>query len=145
MANLAQAIREEITRLTRKEIKATFMQTKKQVSVHRSSIAALKRQNQALLKRIAFLEAREKKRLGKVLSATAVPEGSRFGAKSLRSQRAKTGLSQANYARLVGVSTLTINSWENGKSRPRQAQLAKLVAVRGLGKREAGKRLESLD
>jgi len=44
--------------------------------------------------------------------------------------------------RLVGVSSLTVYSWEHGKSRPRNAQFASLVAVRGLGRREALKKLE---
>ena len=39
---------------------------------------------------------------------------------------------------------LTIYNWELGKSRPRKEQLAALVAVRGIGKREALKRLELL-
>ena len=40
--------------------------------------------------------------------------------------------------------SLTIHNWESAKSRPRQEQLAALVAVRGIGKREAAKRLELL-
>ena len=39
---------------------------------------------------------------------------------------------------------LTIYNWELGKARPRQKQLAGLVAVRGLGRREAMKKLEML-
>jgi DNA-binding transcriptional regulator YiaG len=58
--------------------------------------------------------------------------------------RARLGLSAKDFGRLVGVAGLTIYSWESGKSRPRQKQLAGLAAVRHLGKREAGKRLEML-
>lgn len=54
------------------------------------------------------------------------------------------GLSAADYAKLVGVSELTIYNWESGKTRPRQEQFAALVAVRGIEKREALKRLELL-
>ena len=54
------------------------------------------------------------------------------------------GLSAADYGRLVGVSALTIYNWESGKSRPRRAQFAAIVAVRGIGKREAADRLASL-
>ena len=52
-------------------------------------------------------------------------------------------MSAADYGKLVGVSALTIYHWESGKSRPRKAQLAVLTAVRGIGKREAMKRIES--
>ena len=49
-----------------------------------------------------------------------------------------------NYAKLVGVSPITIYNWEQGKTRPQKAQLASLVAVRGIGKREALEKLEVL-
>ena len=48
------------------------------------------------------------------------------------------------YGKLVGVSPLTIFNWEKGKNRPQAAQLAALVAVRGIGKREAMQRLKLL-
>ena len=69
-------------------------------------------------------------------------EGVRFSARSVKAQRARLKLSAKDYGKLVGVSGLTIYSWESGKTRPRQKQLAGLVAVRGLGKREALKKLE---
>jgi DNA-binding transcriptional regulator YiaG len=72
-------------------------------------------------------------------------EGVRFSARSVRAQRRRLGLSAADYGRLVGVSALTIYNWESGKSRPRQAPFAAVVAVRGIGKREAAERLASLD
>ena len=61
----------------------------------------------------------------------------RFSPTWLRKHRARLSLSAADYARLVGVSGLTIYHWEKGKSRPRQAQLEALAGVRGLGVREA--------
>ena len=39
---------------------------------------------------------------------------------------------------------LTIYNWEQEKARPRKAQLAALVAVRGIGKREALLKLAEL-
>src|SRR6185295_12078560 len=69
----------------------------------------------------------------------------RFSARSVKAQRRRTGLSAADYAKLVGVSGLTIYNWENGKSRPRREQLASLIAMRGLGKRQAHAKLELLN
>jgi transcriptional regulator with XRE-family HTH domain len=63
----------------------------------------------------------------------------------VKAQRERTGLSAADYAKLVGVSALTIYNWEQGKTRPRQEQLAALVAIRGIGKREALAKLELLE
>jgi DNA-binding transcriptional regulator YiaG len=65
----------------------------------------------------------------------------RFSARSVKAQRRRTGLSAADYAKLVGVSPLTIYNWEHHKSRPRREQFAALVALRNLGKREAKAKL----
>jgi DNA-binding transcriptional regulator YiaG len=143
MADLANALKEEIRRLARKEIKAETGATKQAVAQHRREIAKLKRQVAEQEKKIAFLEGRERKRLQEP-EAEEVAEGARFSARSVKAQRERLGLSAADYAKLVGVSSLTIYNWENGKNRPRQEQLAALVAVRGIGKREALRRLELL-
>jgi DNA-binding transcriptional regulator YiaG len=55
--------------------------------------------------------------------------------------REKLDLSAADYAALVGVSALTIYSWEHGKTRLRSAQLEAWRAIRNLGKREAWRKL----
>ena len=144
MANLAATIKEEIQRLARKEIKAQTGSTKQAVAQYRREIAHLKRQLRAQAKKIAFLEAQERKRLGQPQVAEKPAEGVRFSARSVKVQRERLGFSAANYAKLVGVSELTIYNWEQGKTRPRKEQLAALVAVRGIGKREASAKLELL-
>lgn len=64
-----------------------------------------------------------------------------FSAATVARERARLELSAADFGQLIGVSPLTIYNWEKGKSRPRQAQIDKLDAVKGIGKREAWKRL----
>ena len=86
----------------------------------------------------------------RTLSATQVRQiipcniGQALASKSVR-HREKIGFSQAEYAAMVGVSSLTIYNWESGRTRPRNEQLAALVAVRKFGKREAERRWELLD
>jgi DNA-binding transcriptional regulator YiaG len=145
MANLAAAIKDEIQRLARKEIKSQTGSTKQAVAQYRREIASLKRQVRTQESKIAFLESQEKKRLAEPPAAEEAADGIRFSARSVKAQRMRLGLSAADYAKLVGVSALTIYNWEQGKTRPRQEQLAALVAVRGIGKREALSRLELLD
>jgi DNA-binding transcriptional regulator YiaG len=141
MPNLAATLKEEIQRLAKKEIKAQTGSTKQAVAKYRGEIAKLKRQVREQEKKIAFLAAQEQKRLGQPPSEEPT-EGIRFSARSVSAQRERLGLSAANYAKLVGVSGLTIYNWEQGKSRPRKEQLAALAAVRGIGKREALAKLE---
>jgi transcriptional regulator with XRE-family HTH domain len=66
----------------------------------------------------------------------------RFVAKGLRSQRKRLGLSQTDVGTLLGVSAQSIYNWESESARPRDDQLAKLAALRGIGKREAAERLK---
>ena len=144
MPNIAAVLKEEITRLARKEVHAQTKTIRKANAQYRRDIAQLKRQADALSKQVAYLERQERKRVSKKVSA-ANAEGKRFSARGLKTHRQNVGLSATDYAALVGVSGQTIYSWEQGKSKPRAEQLASLVAVRELGKREAFKRLELLE
>ena len=144
MPNLAATLKDEIQRLARKEVKAQASTTKQAVAQYRRDIAALKRQMREQEKKLNFLEAQEKKRTGQPQATEEETEGVRFSARSVRAQRKRLGFSAADYAKLVGVSSLTIYNWEQDKTRPQKAQLASLVAVRGIGKREALAKLELL-
>ena len=63
----------------------------------------------------------------------------------MKTDRRRAGLSAQDYGRLTGVSAQTIYSWESGQSKPRATALARWATVRGLGQREAARRLELLD
>jgi DNA-binding transcriptional regulator YiaG len=64
-----------------------------------------------------------------------------FSPEEVFAERERLELSAADYGELVGVSALTIYNWEKGKTKPREAQLQKWLAVRGIGKRKAWKSL----
>ena len=65
----------------------------------------------------------------------------RFSAKGLQARRSRLDLSAADFGKLLGVSAQSIYNWESEKARPRAEQIAKLAALRGLGKREVAARL----
>lgn len=144
MVNVSVVLKDMICRLAKKEIKRQASSTKQAVAQHRRDIARLKRQVRDQQKEIGFLKTQEGKRLSQPQAKEAPGEGLRFSARSVKAQRKRLKLSAADYGKLVGVSGLTIYSWESGKSRPRKAQFAGLVAVRGIGKREALAKLEAL-
>lgn len=143
MANFATVLKEEIKRLARKEAKAVTDTARRQSAQHRRDIATLKRQVSGLQKKVALLEKKVWKQ-GVGAGTGSADEQVRFSAKGLKSQRDRLGISAADYAALVGVSTQTLYNWEHGRSRPQRAQIQKLAAIRGLGKREALARLEHL-
>ena len=146
MTTLAIALKDEIRRLARKEIRAQTGRTSRAVAQYRREIARLKRQQREHEKKLAFLAAQTRKSIASPSAAAAhdLNGSTRFSARSVRAQRRRTGLSAADYAKLVGVSPLTIYNWEHNKSRPRQGQFTALVALRGLGKREAQTKLDVL-
>jgi len=144
MSNMAVVLRDEIRRLARKEIRAVVGTTQKAVAQYRKEIANLKRLLSKQEKSVTQLKRQLSEQQELPAGEEEPLEGVRFSARSVRAQRRRLGLSAADYGRLVGVSALTIYNWESGKSHPRQAQFAGLVAVRGIGKREAAERLASL-
>jgi DNA-binding transcriptional regulator YiaG len=166
MANLASALKEEIGRLARREVRQQTAGTAKSTAQMERDIAALKRQVQDLQRKLSPPRAPSapsapsatkkapskktaaKKANGKAAGAASKPAEqsgrARFSAKGLKTDRERLGLSADNYGKLVGVSGLSIYNWEQGKARPRESSIAALMSVRGIGKREAAKRLENL-
>lgn len=152
MPNLASILKDEIARLARKEIRAQVGKTQKQVAEQRREIAELKRVNAELNRRLNFLEKQEKQRLEqpaepkviiqKADGTTEAETTTRFSPKWLSKHREKLGLSAADYAKLVGCAPLSIYKWEKGESAPRAKQREALAAIRGIGKREALRRIE---
>ena len=68
----------------------------------------------------------------------------RHSARSVQAQRKRLKLSAADFGKLVGVSGLTVYSWEHGRRRPRKEKLAALVVVRQMGRREALAKLDAI-
>jgi DNA-binding transcriptional regulator YiaG len=138
MANLAAVLKGEIARVARREIKLAVEPLRKSSAGYRREIAEVKRQVGAL--------QRELKSAGKVQRGDAsanVPAGPtpRFMAQGLRSLRARLDLSAADFGRLIGASGQSVYNWEAGKAVPRATQQSAIASVRGLGKREARRRL----
>jgi DNA-binding transcriptional regulator YiaG len=145
MTTLAIALKDEIRRLARKEIKAQTGKTARTVAQYRRQIAALKRQIREQERKLTFLQKQEQKRGDSPDKSITANGTTRFSARSVRAQRQRVALSAADYARLVGVSPLTIYNWEHGKSRPRNGQFESLLALRGIGKREARAKLNLIN
>jgi DNA-binding XRE family transcriptional regulator len=143
MPNIGALLKQEIGRLSRREIRGQVQATKKASAQYRRHIAGLRRQVAALERQVALLQRRVAN--GSAASSTeSAPRKVRFVAKGLKAQRARLGLSAAEYAKLVGVSPQSIYNWEQGHTSPRAEQLAVVAKLRGIGKREAHAHLEEL-
>ena len=143
MPNIGAVLKEEISRLSRRQVRALVETTRKATAQHRRHIAALKRQVTKLERQVALLEQRVLATPPIALSSSEAKRG-RFVAKGLRSQRVRLGLSATDFGKLVGVSAQSIYNWERKLAGPRPQQLARLAALRGIGKREAHARLQQI-
>lgn len=57
-------------------------------------------------------------------------------AAGIRGIREKTGLNQAQFSKLLGVTASTYCQWESGKVKPRAAGLEKIASIKAMGKRD---------
>lgn len=140
MPNIANILKEEISRLARKELRGETEHLKKASAQYRAEIAALKRRVAALEQQVSRIE----KRAGKAPAVPVATEAAsrvRFTAKGLRTLRQRLGLSVAEIATLLEVSAQTIYNWETETTHPRGQQVAAIAALRGIGKREAAARV----
>jgi DNA-binding transcriptional regulator YiaG len=143
MANIALVLKEEITRIARKEFRGQTAQLEKVSAQYRTEMAALKRRISALEKQVPrALKSRDVS--AKPELKTDAASGKRFSAKGLRTLRARLDLSAKDFAKLLGVSDQSVNKWEAERAVPRAAQLASIAAVRKIGKKEALAKLASV-
>ena len=136
MPNIASALKSEISRIARKEVKAEVLTLRKSAASHRKEIAELKRRAQTLEQLL--------RRLGQTKTPQPSPAAAndesgvhRFSAKGLLTHRKRLGLSASEVGVLMGTSSQTIYNWEQGKARPQASHLAAIAALRTLGKKQA--------
>ena len=147
MPDIARVLREEIQRLARKESKAA-------VANLRKDNAMLKRVAADFKRRLAKLEGEnrlllsdaQKRRKQSMQVVDGDVERARITAKMVRATRDKLGLSQADFAQLIGVSTQTVLQWEHKEGRLsfRGNAKAAIVAARKFSRKEAQQQLEAL-
>ena len=140
MANLTSMLKDEISRISRKEIRGETDKLKKTSAQYRSEIASLKRRTLSLEQQVSRLEKLVSKLAGEAAPSEPASKP-RFTAKGFKSQRDRLDLSAEAAGSLLGVSAQTIYSWEAGKSSPRAAQMERIVALKGLGKRDVAELL----
>lgn len=140
MGNLAKALKDEIRRLARREIRAELAVVKRATVQHRHEIARLKRELTETRRALGAVRA-ERDRLKAAAPPAEAADTKRWSPRGMAAHRKRLGLSAKDYGALVGVTGKTIYQWESGKRRPRPKQFAAVVALRGLGKREALARL----
>jgi DNA-binding transcriptional regulator YiaG len=137
MPDIASALKAEIFRLARKEIRTEVTGLKKASSQQRTHIAALRKQIGSLERSLKKASRAPGSSPGTSTQEAGEPSGLRFRASGLASHRQRLGVSAADFGRLLGVSGQSVYRWENGEVKPRRSQLEAIAAVRKMGRREA--------
>ncbi len=144
MSNVASALKEEISRISRKEIRRETACFKKSTTTHRSEIAALKRRLLVLERQLRRVGRERQSSRPVAANEDSVSPGTRFSAKSMAAQRKRLGLSAAQCGLLIGTLGQSVYNWEEGKVRPRPQHLAAIAALKSMGKRQVAERLSTL-
>jgi DNA-binding transcriptional regulator YiaG len=147
MPNVMQVLRSEITRLARKEVKGSVTKVHKPTVQLRHDVAELKRTVATLVKATNIIQGvLEKIAAAQPVEAPEQTAKARITGKGIRSLRRKLKLSQAEFGRLIGVSSQTVVNMEK-KSGPlavRKVTREAILAIRGMGARDAKAKLAEM-
>ena len=140
MPKLATVLKDEITRLARKEVRAESLPMHKAAVQSRTDINALKRRVAALEKQVASLS---RAATIKKTETASDPATIRFSAKGFGILRRRLGLSATEMGFLLDASDQSIYKWERGV-RPRPNQMPKIATLRKMSKQQVAELLKSL-
>jgi DNA-binding transcriptional regulator YiaG len=136
MGKVEEAVRSEITRLARKELRATVGPLLREVRDLKRTVGRLATVVAKLDRDAAQRSERQAGRKGWLEVAADEVRTARISARAIKNLRKKLGISQEKLALLAEVSPGGVAAWEQGRARPRGKNKAILVALRKLGRRD---------
>ena len=145
MPNIAEVLKQEISRLARKEARQECASLLTQIRNLRDTVNKQKKTIGKLEKTITRLGGQIPKSSKPIQAPIEAEEGKvrvRMSPASIKRIRDKFAISQAQMGKLLEVSTNTIVRWEAGSSTPRDRYKRALAKLRGTGKRAIKKLLE---
>jgi DNA-binding transcriptional regulator YiaG len=148
MPRLAEVLRGEIIRISRREARIATAGIREAKVKLTKTVADLKRKIAKLQGEHKWLMAAEKKRLvQKPQIAPEISKKARLTSKGIRRLRKRLGLSQAELGKLLGASTQTVHMWETKKGplRLRGNTLTAVLSAREMGAREAKRRIAEME
>ena len=145
MANFAQLLKEEITRLSKKEARTA-------IAPVLAAIQTLRKANTEQKKKLAELEHLFQKYVSALPEIQSSPDGktlnfdkkTRLGPGGIIRIRKRLGLDRQSMSRLLGVNPNSIFLWEHGKNKPRPNMREKILSMRNLTRKDIQERLETV-
>jgi len=144
MGKIETVLRSEVARLARKQVHAACQPLAREVRRLKRVVAELSRTVRPLAGVAREFEARRAEDARSALQAApSEVERARISPGLIRKLRKRLAISQAELARLMGVSSPAVAFWERGRSRPSEENKSALVALRRLGRRDVRRRLDA--
>jgi DNA-binding transcriptional regulator YiaG len=150
MPNLATVLKEEILRLARKETRTAMKELQQTLRLERQQVRELRTELKVQGKELVSLrKALESRAMAapaasKVSSARVPAKATGWRKDSVRTTRAKHGLSQQAMAKLLGVGLNTVWLWEKGRNNPRTKQQMAILELRELSAVQLANRLAAV-
>ncbi len=147
MPNIAEVLKAEIARISRKEIRHATKNLHSQNSAMKKIVADLKGRVTTLEKdnkRLTALEMKHQEQQSQDTKEEA--KNARYTAKGMRSLRKKLRLSQTDLAKLLETSNQSVYNWESkeGALKLRESTKLAILSIRTIGAREAKRRLAEM-
>ena len=137
MPDIKNVFASEIRRLAKKGVKVALQPFQAQISKLRKTISEQNAKIKTLEKRVPTALPQKKE-----ITPVAENKTVRMSPQWIIKLRQKLGLTQGQFAILLGTSNFSVSHWELGKTTPRDAFKRKIAALRGIGKRELKRLLE---
>ena len=146
MPDIAGVLKEEIRRLARSEIKKEVAPLKKRIQTLRKVVTEQKEQITGLEKKLAQASRQAGKTPGiPAPTSEEATSSARITTASARALRKRLKLTQRQMGLLVGVSTMTVLRWEQGRAKPRGENRDAFLVLRGMSRPQVLERLEVLE
>ena len=146
MPTLATLLKEEISKIARKEVQGQVRELVKTVREQRDAIARLEKQIGSAKAKAATKPAAKQAAAKPAAKASKAPADDkrkqpRIAPDTIKKHRKRLKLSQAELGKLLNVSTNTVLRWEAGTSKPRSKHLPRLSQLRTISLRELKQQL----
>ncbi len=139
MSNLNLVFRKEVSRIVSRETRgvvdplvAKVLALKKEIAEQKQMLKVLV-ENAGLQSKIVSVKDKIKPLPEEALGNV------RIGGGLIKKMRSKLKMSRVILAKMLGVSQNSVYQWESGKVRPRKQVIARLVALRNMGKKDLKK------
>ena len=140
MGKLEGIIKDEITRLAKREMRMKFLPLRRDVRSLKITASQLHKSVLGLQRVVS----QQEKQMGPKPIPEVTPEDmkkARFSPRLIKSLRKHLGVSQREMAKLAGVTVGAVFQWEKGKFEPKDDKKKILVGLRKLGRQNARKLL----